>query len=45
MKFGRFKKDDKIFYGTVEGDYVREISGDIFSKYTILNNTVLSQRG
>jgi 2-keto-4-pentenoate hydratase/2-oxohepta-3-ene-1,7-dioic acid hydratase in catechol pathway len=40
MKFGRFKKDDKIFYGTVEGDYVREISGDIFSKYTILDKKV-----
>ncbi len=37
MKFGRFKKDDKIFYGTVEGAYVREISGDIFGQYTILN--------
>jgi 2-keto-4-pentenoate hydratase/2-oxohepta-3-ene-1,7-dioic acid hydratase in catechol pathway len=40
MKFGRFKKDDRIFYGTVEDDYVREITGDIFSKYTILSNTV-----
>jgi 2-keto-4-pentenoate hydratase/2-oxohepta-3-ene-1,7-dioic acid hydratase in catechol pathway len=37
MKFGRFKKDDKIFYGTIEGDYVREITGDIFGQYTILN--------
>ena len=41
MKFGRFKKDDKIFYGTVEDDYVREITGDIFSKYTILDKKVL----
>jgi len=37
MKFGRFKKDDKVFYGAVEGDYVREITGDIFGQYTILN--------
>ena len=37
MKFGRFKKDDKVFYGTIEGDYVREITGDIFGQYTILN--------
>ena len=40
MKFGRLKKDDKIFYGTVEGDYVREISGDIFDKFTILDKKV-----
>jgi 2-keto-4-pentenoate hydratase/2-oxohepta-3-ene-1,7-dioic acid hydratase in catechol pathway len=37
LKFGRFKKDDKIFYGTVEDDHVREITGDIFGQYTILN--------
>jgi 2-keto-4-pentenoate hydratase/2-oxohepta-3-ene-1,7-dioic acid hydratase in catechol pathway len=37
MKFGRFKKDDRIFYGTAEGDYVREITGDIFGQHTILN--------
>ena len=40
MKFGQFKKEDKIFYGTVEGDYVREITGDIFGQYTILSKKV-----
>ena len=40
MKFGRFKKEDKIFYGTVEGDYVREITGDIFGQYTIQSKKV-----
>lgn len=37
MKVGRFKKDDKIFYGAVENECVREIAGDIFGAYTILN--------
>ena len=37
MKFGRFKKGADNFYGTVEDDHVREITGDIFGQYTILN--------
>jgi 2-keto-4-pentenoate hydratase/2-oxohepta-3-ene-1,7-dioic acid hydratase in catechol pathway len=40
MKLGRFKKDDKIFYGAVEGAAVREIAGDIFGTYTTLNKKV-----
>jgi 2-keto-4-pentenoate hydratase/2-oxohepta-3-ene-1,7-dioic acid hydratase in catechol pathway len=40
MKFGRFKKDNNNFYGIVGNDHVREIAGDIFGTYTILDEKV-----
>ncbi len=39
MKFVRFKKDNKIFYGSVEGDSVKEIMGDIFTDYIVLDKS------
>ena len=30
MKYGRFEKDGKVFYGAVEGDQVTELEGSIF---------------
>ena len=39
MKFVRFKKDNKICYGSVEGDSVKELSGYIFTDYTILDKS------
>lgn len=39
MKFGRFAKDNTIFYGAVAEDVVREISGDIFAGYQVLDVT------
>ncbi|MEI6127247.1 MAG: fumarylacetoacetate hydrolase family protein [Pseudomonadota bacterium] len=40
MRFVRFKKDTDIAYGIVEEDHVREIKGDIFSTYELLNTTL-----
>jgi 2-keto-4-pentenoate hydratase/2-oxohepta-3-ene-1,7-dioic acid hydratase in catechol pathway len=37
VKFGRFKKYNTIFYGAVSGDAVREIAGDIFAAYQVLD--------
>ena len=37
MKFGRFVKDHKIFYGAVSGEAVREISGNIFAAHQVLD--------
>jgi 2-keto-4-pentenoate hydratase/2-oxohepta-3-ene-1,7-dioic acid hydratase in catechol pathway len=37
VKIGRFAEGDRIFYGIVSGDTVREISGDIFAAYRLLD--------
>jgi len=37
VKFGRFAKDSKIFYGAVSGEAVQEISGDIFAAHQVLD--------
>jgi 2-keto-4-pentenoate hydratase/2-oxohepta-3-ene-1,7-dioic acid hydratase in catechol pathway len=37
LKFGRFVKDSKIFYGAVSENTVREISGDIFAAHQVLD--------
>ena len=34
VKFARFKVNDNVTFGTVEGDNVREISGTIFGEWT-----------
>ncbi len=39
MKFVRFIKDNKIHYGIIEENLVRQISGDIFSHYKILKKS------
>lgn len=39
MKFVRFKKEGEILYGSVEGDSVKELRGDIFTDYTILDKS------
>ena len=36
MKFARFHRKGKVYYGVWEGDFVREISGSIFEDYQIL---------
>lgn len=33
MKFGRFARQNRIFYGVVEGDQVTELEGSIFEDY------------
>jgi len=33
MKFGRFEQQERVFYGTVEGDRVTELEGSIFDVY------------
>lgn len=33
MKFGRFEKDGRIFFGIVEGDEVEELAGSPFESY------------
>lgn len=38
MHIGRFKSEEKIFYGEVKANQVREIAGDIFSKYHYTDN-------
>lgn len=30
MKYGRFEQQDRVFYGIVEGDAVRELAGSLF---------------
>lgn len=35
MKLGRFKWQDQIMYGAIEGDDVFAISGDIFGKFNV----------
>jgi 2-keto-4-pentenoate hydratase/2-oxohepta-3-ene-1,7-dioic acid hydratase in catechol pathway len=37
MKFVKFKKDNYVKYGIVEGNSVKETSGNIFSDYTVLD--------
>ncbi len=39
MKFVRFIKDNKIHYGVVEENLIRQISGDIFAHYKILKKS------
>ena len=34
MRFARFQQGDKVVYGIVEKDGLREISGDLFGQWT-----------
>ena len=40
MKFVRFLYQNHVLYGTIEGDNVRKIEGDIFGSYEILDEEV-----
>lgn len=37
MKFGRFAKGDRTFFGIVSGDIVQEVRGDIFAAHQVLD--------
>jgi len=38
-KYARFRVDQKVSYGIVEGDRVRELSGDLFGKWSKTDKT------
>lgn len=44
MKYARFLAEDRAKYGVIEGEKVREISGDIFGKFEITNKTYDSSK-
>ena len=42
MKIVRYQKNDKVFYGVLEGDKIHVLEGDIFGEFWV--GTIVAKR-